>query len=298
MSRAALGFFTHLDLDRLYGGGPAGSRARQRQTRDGLLPQARWAQVGRARIGFFAELALVRLVVAQTASRHEQRVLRDVVALHNEVVHDELFDAIVGAAVDWLGSCGGRWNLSALNLAVADRVPDQLARWHCRLDEDETTLAETGLHIVSRPARVAHCADDLVTIALEGRRVLCSARHATNLALDVGAEIAVDHVELLGRSEDFLVPAMKREPTALAASEAGSSEEQFAMSPFADSITAVLSGRIARNVPPRFVGDADTALSARLADERVADEMVARFAEEPHQPEVPRSGFHPPAARR
>jgi hypothetical protein len=70
------------------------------------------------------------------------------------------------------------------------------------------------------------------------------------------------------------------------------------MSPFADTITAVLTGRIPRNRPPRFVGDADEALKARTTGEHVTAEALAPFAEEPRRPVVHRSGFRPAAARR
>jgi hypothetical protein len=298
MSRVALGFFTHMDLDRLCGGGSAGARARQRQMKDGLLPRARWEQVGRARVGFVAEPALARLVVGQAGFGPEERVLRRVVDVHGEIVHDELFDALVAAAVDWLGDRAGAWNLSGLSSAVAELAPDELERWHGRLDEYAATLAESGLHVDSHLGRVADATDDVLTLALGGgRRARYSMRHTATVALELGAEIAVDRVELLGRSSDFLVPVLQRKRTTPGAVEPPSRNEQFAMSPFADTITAVLTGRIPRNRPPRFVGDADEALKARTTGEYVTAEALAPFAEEPRQPEVHRSGFRPAAAR-
>jgi hypothetical protein len=161
--------------------------------KDGLLPRARWEQVGRARVGFVAEPALARLVVGQAGSGPEERVLRRVVDVHGEIVHDELFDALVAAAVDWLGDRAGAWNLSGLSSAVAELAPDELERWHGRLDEYAATLAASGLHVDSHLGRVADATDDVRTLALGGgRRARYSMRHTATVALELSAQGAHD----------------------------------------------------------------------------------------------------------
>ena len=209
MGRTSIGFLTHLDIDRLLGGGSAGARHRQRLTREGLLPEPRWVQAGRTRLGLFASPALARLVVGGRAGDEYEEALGQALEYHAGLVYTESFEGMVEAIVAHLfeeQGAGRGARLDRLAYAIKESAPAEFAIWHRELANAEAQLGRFGIGFTESPGRVVDAEVDHVTIQMKWRTARISPDLVTVMHLNAGLMVAVNELSVLGRSREFVVP--------------------------------------------------------------------------------------------
>jgi hypothetical protein len=298
MKRASAGFVLHYDFDEMLGGRSAGARTRQRWLKEGLLGEPSWLSVGRARIGVIPEFSLARAVVGPSVPAAERRNLMYVVEAHRRVMGPQSpFHELGHLAADRLRvlyPAGQAWTLEMVVMAMVVEAPDQFAVWLRGLRAAELDLANFGVHLASEPGYVLDAREQVVDVRSSGEQVWRIPERLVRTHVELGRPVALNRIELLGRSQAFVVPIVTGllEP-APAEREDERELEASSPTPLERTMLALQSGVLTRKLPPRFAGDPDAVLAMRAADAAVATEPLDRFEEGTYEPEVRRGSFRP-----
>lgn len=206
MSIVGLGFFTHLQLERLLGGGPAAKQQRRRLVGRGLLPEPTWLRVDRARLAIFPEFSLAALTASASAERAAgaQQISRRAGLLYAT----SAFAGLTGPLEDALRVGGPALRESgALGGFLAREAGDALQGWRDTVGELELELiADGSLHMDVAPVRVSAVRADGLVVSYQDERtdvVVPPAAAADDLA--EGARASLDRVGLSDTQRIFLL---------------------------------------------------------------------------------------------
>lgn len=195
------GFLTNRELDRL-----GNRRTRERWQAKGLLGEPRWARADRRKLALYPELVLARFVIGVNGEPEEEGVLARVRARVDELAGSTAFAAITDA-VSLVLRHEPTFDLRALTTAVAETATLAFAEYHGLLLEATERLADDGVVVAPEWGRVLSVGSAGCLLALgDGERSFPLGDAVSELF--AGEEVVVDHVGVLGRERDFLMPAV------------------------------------------------------------------------------------------
>lgn len=203
---ATPGFLTNRELDRL-----SRRRTRERWQAKGLLGEPLWARADRRKVALYPELVLTRFVIGVSGEPEEEGVLARVGACVDGLARSAAFEAVADA-VALVMRRGTEIDLRTLAAGAAEAAPGALEEYHGLLLAATEELAADGVVLAPELGRVVSIGRTGCVLALGEIERSYPLRDAVS-DLIVGERIVVDHVGVLGRERDFLVPALGEETT-------------------------------------------------------------------------------------
>ena len=210
MTRLTPSFLTQHEMETFLGGGRTGARQLQRLRNEHRLPEPYWLpRVDRLRTGIYPIFALSGLV----AGLEMRRELKECVnQLRDEVfaciAFREVAEALRASVADLRREQGdATWRFDLALRRVADYAGPAVAEWGGIMEEASEQLEDWGVRLSSELGSVESTAGlECVVAVAEHREHLPFSRVA--YPVFSGGVVAIQHVVVLDRGMDFLMPTI------------------------------------------------------------------------------------------
>jgi hypothetical protein len=210
MTRLAPSFVTQHEMETFLGGGRTAVRQIQRLRNEHRLPEPYWLpRVDRLRTGIYPIFALTGLVAGLEMRRELKERIEQ---LRGEVfactAFREVAEALWAAVADLRREQGdGTWYFDAAVRRVADYAGPSVAEWGGIMEEAGRRLEDWGVRLSSELGSVESTAGLECVVSVDGYR-----KHfpLSRVAYRVpsGGVVAVQHVVVLDRGMDFVMPTV------------------------------------------------------------------------------------------
>ncbi|MHB1640836.1 MAG: hypothetical protein ACYCUD_13560 [Candidatus Dormibacteria bacterium] len=210
MTRLTPSFLTQHEMETFLGGGRTGARQLQRLRNEHRLPEPYWLpRVDRLRTGIYPIFALSGLV----AGLEMRRELKECVdQLRDEVfaciAFREVAEALRASVADLRREQGdATWRFDLALRRVADYAGPAVAEWGGIMEEASEHLEDWGVRLSSELGSVESTAGlECVVAVAKHREHLPFSR--VSYPVFSGGVVAIQHVVVLDRGMDFLMPTI------------------------------------------------------------------------------------------